>query len=90
MLLPHQPASFVAPRTIWPHCARAGLSSRLARLPPPQDPGFYPKNQLLLAQALAKLGKKAEAQEWLDKCLASTPKTPEDEQTLKDAAKIKF
>jgi len=54
------------------------------------DPGFYPKNQLLLAQAYAKLGRKEEAKEWLASCLASTPRSPEDDETLKEAAKVKI
>ena len=45
------------------------------------DPGFYPKNLLLLAQACAKLGRKPEAEAWRAKCLAATARTPEDEQT---------
>ncbi|KAL1500280.1 hypothetical protein AB1Y20_012947 [Prymnesium parvum] len=54
------------------------------------EPNFYPKNQLLLAQAYAKAGAKAEAKEWLAKCLSATPKTPEDEETLREAAKLKI
>lgn len=49
------------------------------------DPGFYPKNLLVLAQAYAKLGKKTEAAEYRLRCLASQSKSPEDEQTLKEA-----
>ena len=54
------------------------------------EPGFYPKNLLLLAQAYGKLGKSAEAKGWLAKCLAAEAKTPEDEETLKEAAKLKL
>ena len=54
------------------------------------EPGFYPKNQLLLAQAHAKAGRKVEAKAWLDRCLAATPKTPEDQETLQEAAKLKL
>lgn len=54
------------------------------------EPGFYPKNLLLLAQSYAKLGKKAEAKAWLDKCLAATPKTPEDDETLQEAKKVRL
>ena len=52
------------------------------------EPDFYPKNKLLAAQALAKLGRKEEAKKWLDDCLASPPKTPEDEATLVEAKKM--
>ena len=54
------------------------------------EPDFYPKNKLLMAQACAKLGRKEEAQKWLESCRRSTPKTPEDEQTLAEAAKLKL
>ena len=43
-----------------------------------------------MAQACAKLGRKEEAQKWLESCRRSTPKTPEDEQTLAEAAKLKL
>ncbi|KOO23815.1 regulator of microtubule dynamics protein 1 [Chrysochromulina tobinii] len=51
------------------------------------DPGFYPKNLLLMAMAHAKLGHKAEAEQWRQRCLAAKPRTPEDEQTRKEAEK---
>lgn len=54
------------------------------------EPDFYPKNKLLMAQAYARLGRKEEAQKWLQSCLRSTPKTPEDEQTLAEAARTKL
>lgn len=54
------------------------------------EPGFYPKNQLLLAQAYAKAGNKGEAKAWLDRCLAADAKTPEDQETLAEAAKLKI
>jgi len=54
------------------------------------EPGFYPQNKLLLAQVCSKLGRKEEAQKWLDACLASPAKTPEDEETLQAAAKLKL
>lgn len=54
------------------------------------DPGFYPKNLLLLAQACARAGKTAEAKAWLAKCQAATPRTPEDEETLEQARKLKL
>ena len=54
------------------------------------EPDFYPKNKLLMAQAHARLGRKEEAQHWLQSCLRSTPKTPEDEQTLAEAARMQL
>ena len=54
------------------------------------EPGFYPKNLLLLAQANAKLGRAAEAKAWLAKCLTARAKTPEDEETLKLAHALKL
>ena len=54
------------------------------------EPGFYPKNLLLLARTCARLGRKEEAREWLDKCLAARPRTPEDEETLKEASSVKL
>ena len=54
------------------------------------EPGFYPKNLLLLAQACAKLGRKADAEAWLSKCLAAKPQTPEDRATLAEASKLKL
>ena len=54
------------------------------------SPGFYPKNLLMLAQAHAKLGQKTKAKQWLGKCLAAKPATPEDEETLKQAAALKL
>ena len=54
------------------------------------EPDFYPKNKLLMAQAHARLGRKEEAQYWLQSCLRSTPKTPEDEQTLAEAARTQL
>uniref|UniRef100_A0A7S4M1Y9 Regulator of microtubule dynamics protein 1 n=1 Tax=Prymnesium polylepis TaxID=72548 RepID=A0A7S4M1Y9_9EUKA len=54
------------------------------------EPDFYPKNQLLLAQAYAKAGDKAEARTWLARCLAATPKTPEDEETIREASQLKI
>ena len=54
------------------------------------DPGFYPKNLLLLAQAHAKLGNSEQARAFLDKCKAAPPKTPEDEETLKQAMALKL
>jgi tetratricopeptide (TPR) repeat protein len=54
------------------------------------DPGFYPKNLLLLAQAHARLGRKDEAKEWLGRCLAATPRSPEDEATLAEAKKLQL
>ena len=52
------------------------------------DPGFYPKNLLMLAKSCAKLGRGEEAAAWKARCLAATAKTPEDEETLKEAAKL--
>ena len=52
------------------------------------DPGFYPKNLLMLAQAYSKLGKKAEATEYRRRCLAAKALTPEDEETLRQAEKF--
>ena len=40
------------------------------------DPGFYPKNLLYLAQTASKIGKSAEAKEYLSRCLAAKPATP--------------
>ena len=54
------------------------------------EPGFYPKNQLLLAQACSRAGRKEEAKAWLAKCLASPAKTPEDEETLKEARALRL
>ena len=54
------------------------------------EPDFYPKNKLLMAQAYARLGRKGEARYWLQNCLRSTPKTPEDEQTLAEAARTQL
>ena len=54
------------------------------------EPGFYPKNLLLLAQANAKLGRAAEAKAWLAKCLTAKANTPEDEETLKLAQALKL
>ena len=54
------------------------------------EPGFYPKNLLLTAQALARLGRADEAKAALAKCLAATPKSPEDEATLEEARKLKL
>jgi len=54
------------------------------------DPGFYPKNMLLLAQTCARLGLKQEATHWHSRCLASKARTPEDEETLAEAAKLKL
>ena len=62
----------------------------IVRPPPLSQPGFYPKNQLLLARACSKLGRTDDAREWLRKCLAATPSTPEDEETLKEAAGLKL
>jgi tetratricopeptide (TPR) repeat protein len=54
------------------------------------EPSFYPKNQLLLAQACARVGRKDEAREWLTRCLGSVACTPEDQETLREAAKLKI
>ena len=54
------------------------------------EPGFYPKNLLLTAQALSRLGRADEAKAALAKCLAATPKSPEDEATLDEARKLKL
>ena len=54
------------------------------------EPGFYPQNQLLLAQVCAKMGRKEEAQKWLASCLASPVKTPEDRETMVAAGKLKL
>ena len=54
------------------------------------EPGFYPKNLLLTAQALSRLGRADEAKAALAKCLAATPKSPEDEATLEEARKLKL
>jgi len=54
------------------------------------DPGFYPKNMLLLAQTCARLGLKDEAKHWHARCLACKPRTPEDEETLAEAARLKI
>ena len=54
------------------------------------SPGFYPKNRLYLALTCARLGRVDEAREWRDKCLAMAPKTPEDEETLAEARKLKL
>lgn len=56
----------------------------------PAHAGFYPKNLMLIAQALDKLGRKAEAREWLQRCLAAEMKTPEDQETRKVAEKLKI
>ncbi|KAL3892726.1 MAG: hypothetical protein SGPRY_014847 [Prymnesium sp.] len=52
------------------------------------EPNFYPKNQLVLSQAYAKIGDKRSSKQWLQRCLAATPQTPEDYETLKEAAKL--
>ena len=54
------------------------------------EPGFYPKNLLLTAQALSRLGRADEAKAALAKCLAATPKSPEDEATIEEARKLKL
>ena len=54
------------------------------------EPGFYPKNLLMLAQAYKSLGNTAEAREWQAKCLNAVAHSPEDEQTLTAAAKLKL
>ena len=54
------------------------------------DPGFYPKNLLLLAQTYARLGRKAEAEALRLKCLDAIPTSPEDEETQREAAKLKW
>ena len=54
------------------------------------EPGFYPKNLLLLANTCAKLGRTTEAKAWLEKCLAAKQVTPEDEETVAEARKLKL
>ena len=54
------------------------------------DPGFYPKNHLLLARSCDKLGKKEEARMWRERCLAQEVRSPEDEETLRQAAELKL
>ena len=54
------------------------------------DPGFYPKNMLLLSMALSKIGRKAEAVAWRNECLAAKPCTPEDVETINEAQKLKL
>ena len=54
------------------------------------EPGFYPKNLLMLAHAYSKLGQKEAAKQWLERCLAASPQTPEDEETLKQAKALKL
>jgi len=49
------------------------------------EPGFYPKNLLFLAKVHAKLGHKLEAADFRRQCLAAQTKTPEDEETHKQA-----
>ena len=55
------------------------------------DPGFYPKNLLLLAHAYHKMGQIERAQYFLQRCKAAKVRTPEDQETMKlaEAAKIK-
>lgn len=53
------------------------------------EPGFYPKNLLLLATTCSKLGRTADAKAWLSKCLSAECRTPEDEETLEEAKKLK-
>ena len=54
------------------------------------DPGFYPKNHLLLARSCDKLGKEEEARMWRAHCLAQEVRSPEDEETLRQAAELKL
>mmetsp|Transcript_4956 Transcript_4956/g.16101 ORF Transcript_4956/g.16101 Transcript_4956/m.16101 type:complete len:296 (+) Transcript_4956:38-925(+) len=53
------------------------------------DPGFYPKNRLMLARTCQKLGRDGEAREWRARCLRSEARTPEDAETLEEAEKLK-
>ena len=73
-----------------PRAAQRSAELRPRRCAAQIEPDFYPKNKLLAAQAFAKLGRKDEAKEWLAACLRSPAKTPEDEETLKEAAKLKI
>lgn len=49
-----------------------------------------PKNLLLLAHTCAKLNRTDEAKEWHRKCLEAKVVTPEDQQTVAEAKKLKF
>ena len=76
---------------VWSHVRCISPLPRVPRRCAAQiEPDFYPKNKLLAAQAFAKLGRKDEAKEWLAACLRSPAKTPEDEETLEEAAKLKI
>jgi hypothetical protein len=44
----------------------------------------------LIWQAYLRSGRKAEAKAWLARCLSSTPRSPEDVETLREAAKVKI
>ena len=48
-----------------------------------------PKNLLLLAHTCAKLNRTDEAKEWHRKCLEAKVVTPEDQQTVAEAKKLK-
>ena len=54
------------------------------------ESGLYPKNMLLPAQTCARLGLKDEAGHWHASCLKCTARTPEDEETLAEASKLKL
>jgi len=54
------------------------------------EPGFYPKNLLMLARCCDCMGDKEEARVWRQKCLASQIKTPEDKITIAEAAALKI
>lgn len=54
------------------------------------DPGFYPKNLLLLASAYHKLGQIDRAQHYLAKCKAAKARTPEDHETLRQAEALRI
>ena len=49
-----------------------------------------PKNLLLLAQSCVKLNRTADAKEWHRKCLEAKIVTPEDEETVAEAKKLKL
>ena len=54
------------------------------------QPGFYPKNLLMLAIAYQKLGRTAQAASWRARCLQAKPMTPEDLATLTEAEKLRL
>eukprot|EP00054_Salpingoeca_dolichothecata_P014190 m.79618 g.79618 ORF g.79618 m.79618 type:complete len:297 (+) comp20868_c0_seq3:75-965(+) len=52
------------------------------------DPGFYPKNTLMIGKTLARKGEKKEAVVWLQKCLALTANNADDRAAHKEAEEL--